>query len=116
MQVVVSSDAEPAFGITNVNYNLVRDPVAGCPTNVHYTLYVTVTTNGPYKFSYFWNQSDGNESSVKNIELAEAGSKTISREWTIGKGDSPNPRWIEFVVTSPEYKEYGQAPIQNLCP
>ena len=115
VQVVVSSDAEPAFGISNVSYNLVRDPAAGCPTNVRYTLYVTITTNGPYKFSYFWNQSDGNESNVKNIELTEAGSKTISREWTIGKGDSPNPRWIEFVVTSPEHKEYGQAPIQNLC-
>ena len=116
VQVNVSGAAEPAYGISKVDYNLVRDPVGGCPTNVRYKLYVTVTTNGPYKFNYYWNQSDGNESGGKTMEFTEAGSRTVSREWMIGKGDSPNPRWIEFVVTSPDYHEYGKAEIQNLCP
>ena len=116
VQVNVSGATEPPYGISKVDYNLVRDPATGCPTNVRYTLYVTVTTNGPYKFNYYWNQSDGNESGGKTMEFTEAGSRTVSREWMIGKGDSPNPRWIEFVVTSPDYNEYGKAEIQNLCP
>jgi hypothetical protein len=34
----------------------------------------------------------------------------------VGKGDSANTRWIEFVVTSPEYREYGKQEFENLCP
>ncbi len=116
VKVNVSDAAVPAYGIAKVDYNLVRDPATGCPTNVRYTLYATITANGPYKFSYYWNQSDGNESSKKTMEFTEAGSQTISREWMVGKGDSTNSRWIEFVVTSPEYREYGKAEFENLCP
>jgi hypothetical protein len=115
VQVNVSNAAEPGFGIANVEYNLVRDPVGGCPTNVRYTLYVTITSNGPFKFNYIWTQSDGNNAHEKTIEFTEAGSRTISREWMIGKGDSSNSRWIEFVITSPEYREYGKAEFENLC-
>lgn len=116
VQVNVSAAAEPAYGISKVEYNLVRDPAAGCPTNVRYTLYVTITSSGPYKINYEWRQSDGNNTHEKPIEFTEAGSKTISREWMVGKGDSANTRWIQFVVTSPEYREYDQAKFENLCP
>jgi hypothetical protein len=115
VQVDVSGAAEPEYGIAKVEYNLVRDPLGGCPTNVRYTLYVTITSNGPFKFNYVWNQSDGNNAHEKTIEFTEAGSKTISRLWMVGKGDSPNTRWIEFVVTSPEYREYGKSEFENLC-
>jgi len=116
VQVNVSDAAEPDYGLAKVEYNLVRNPATGCPTNVRYTLYVTVTSNGPFKFNYAWTQSDGNNSSGKTVELTGAGSKTLSREWMVGKGDSPNTRWIEFVVTSPEYREYGKQEFENLCP
>jgi hypothetical protein len=116
VQVNVSNAPELPYGIAKVDYNLVRDPLGGCPTNVRYTLYVTITSNGPFKFNYVWNQSDGNNTHEKSIEFTEAGSKTISREWMVGKGDSLNTRWIEFVVTSPEYTEYGKAEFENLCP
>lgn len=116
VDVVVSNEKEPEFGITNVAYQIVRAPETGCPTNVLYTVNATISTNGPLEFDYFWNQSDGNESGERSIEMTEAGSITLSREWMIGKGDSPNPRWIEFVVTYPEYREYGKATILNTCP
>ena len=116
VQVNVSNAAEPEYGIAKVEYNLVRDPLGGCPTNVRYILYTTITSNGPFKFNYVWHQSDGNNTHEKTIEFTEAGSKTISREWMVGKGDSANTRWIEFVVTSPEYREYGKAEFENLCP
>lgn len=115
VKVNVSNAAEPDFGIAKVEYNLVRDPTGGCPTNVRYTLYVTITSNGPFKFNYAWTQSDGNNTHEKTIEFTDASSKTISREWMVGKGDSPNSRWIEFVVTSPEYREYGKQEFENLC-
>lgn len=116
VQVEVSNSAEPDFGISSVTAELVRDPATGCPTNVRYTVYYTITTNGPFTFDYFLNQSDGNESGVRTMEFTEAGTKTISREWMIGKGDSPNPRWMEFVVVDPYRQEYGKTTILNNCP
>ena len=115
VKIQVSSAAEPEFGISNVTYNLVRDPATGCPTNVRYTLYVTISSSGPFEIDYRWNQSDGNESGTKPLEFTTAESKTLSREWMVGRGDSSNTRWIEFVVTEPEYREYGKATFENLC-
>lgn len=116
VKIAVSNDLASDYGISNVSYNLVRDPLGGCPTNVRYTLYVTITTNGPYRFNYIWLQSDGNNNHEKTMAFTEAGSKTISREWMVGRGDSQNTRWIQFIVTSPQYHEYDQAKFENLCP
>lgn len=116
VKVDVSSDAEPEYGISSVEYTLVRDPAIGCPTNVRFHVYAKITSNGPYEIDYFWNQSDGNESNSKPMIFTEASSKTVTREWMIGKGDSPNPRWMELVITEPFYKEYGKVEILNVCP
>lgn len=116
VQVEVSNATKPKYGVASVTYKLVREPQTGCPTNVRYTVYATISTNGPVDIDYFWNQSDGNESGVKTLEFKQAGTEVLSREWMIGKGDSPNPRWIEFVVTSPVYQEYGKQTILNNCP
>ena len=116
VEVMVSSKERPKYGITSITYEVVRDPAIGCPTNVLYTVFATITTNGPYDFEYFWNQSDENESGVKGMEFTEAGSQTISREWMVGKGDSPNPRWMRIVVMTPQRQGYGYAYILNDCP
>ncbi|MCC6298398.1 MAG: hypothetical protein IT314_03815 [Anaerolineales bacterium] len=105
-----------AAGILSVTYDIVRDPPTGCPTNVLYTVYATITTNASYEFSYYWKQKDGNESAVKNLVFEAAGSKTISRSWMVGKGDSPNDRWMQIVVTSPELVEFDKAVFSNPCP
>ena len=116
VQVVVSNAAQLEFGITSVSYSIDRDPVTGCPTNVRYTVKATITTNGPFSFAYYWDQSDGNRSGSNQMKFTEAGSKTISREWMIGKGDSPNPRWMQIIVTSPGLQKYDQFVFQNTCP
>lgn len=116
VQVVVSSQEKPKYGITGISYEVVRDPAVGCPTNVMYTVHATITTNGPFEFEYFWNQSDGNESGRRDMEFSEAGSQTLSREWMIGKGDSPNPRWMTITVTLPKWQEYDKVYILNNCP
>ena len=114
--VQIEVSAEPQYGVTTVNYQLVRDPAEGCPANVRYTVYATITSNGPLEFEYYWDQSDGNESGVKELELTNAGSTTISREWMIGRGATPNPRWIQLIITAPKYQEYEKVTILNNCP
>jgi hypothetical protein len=116
VQVVVSSDATPVYGITSVTYNMVRDPDTGCPTNVRYHVYATITTNGPYTFEYYWDQKDGNFSKHMNMTFDAAGSQTISRTWVVGKGDSPSPRWMQIIVTSPVQKGYDKFVWPNNCP
>ncbi len=112
----IEVSSKPKYAITNVEYQLVRNPAEGCPANVRYTVYATITTNGPLEFDYFWDQSDGNESGINTITMTAAGSKTISREWMIGRGASPNPRWIQLIVTAPKYQEYDKVTILNNCP
>ena len=107
---------KPNFGITKVVNELVRDPATGCPANVRYTVYATITTNGPFEFEYFWNQSDENESGRRTLELTEAGSVTIQREWMIGRGATQNPRWIQLIITEPQRQEYEKVTFINNCP
>lgn len=113
VQIGVSST--PKYAITRVDYQLVRDPAKDCPVNVRYTVFATVTTNGPLQFEYYWDQSDGNESSVKRVDVTKAGSTTFKREWLISLNNSPNPRWIKFIVTAPEYRDYGPVVIDHDC-
>ena len=60
---------KPKYGITNLEYTLVRDPATGCPLNTRYYVYATVTASGPIEFSYYWDQSDGNESGSENLQI-----------------------------------------------
>jgi hypothetical protein len=113
-QISVSNDTD--YDIAGVTYELVRNPPTGCPTNVRYTVHATITTNGPLEFDYYWAQSDGNNSGIKTLKFTQAESRTFSREWMIGKGDSPNPRWMRIIITGPEYREYEKVQILNNCP
>jgi hypothetical protein len=115
-QIVVSDARKPKYGVTNVTYELVRNPPMGCPTNVRFTVYATISVDGPIDVDYRWMQSDGNESGSRPLDFTEAGSKTVSREWMIGKGDSPNPRWMQIVILEPKYQEWDQVTILNVCP
>ena len=113
--VRVAVSTKPKYAITRVDYQLVRDPKEGCPINVRYYVYATVTTNGPLEFEYFWDQSDGNESGTKKYKMTEAGTVTFSRDWLISLNDSPNPRWIKFVEVLPEQRDFGPAVIDHDC-
>ena len=115
VQVEVSERPKQKYGVTNVVYNLVRDPEVGCPLNVRYILYATVVSNGPVTIEYFWNQSDENESGIKQYKFEEAGTATFKRDWLISLNDNPNPRWIKFVVLSPKYTDFGEVIIDHDC-
>jgi hypothetical protein len=114
----IQVDKKPAqeYGVLSVTYDIVRDPPSGCPANVRYTVYATITTNGPLDLAYYWEQKDGNESGIKPMSFESAGSKTVSRTWMVGRGDSPNDRWMQIVVVEPELQYYDQAVFENNCP
>jgi len=114
---IVATDAKKLkYEITSVTYEIVRNPKEGCPVNVRYTIYATITTNGPIDLEYYWDQSDGNESGRKPMVFKEAGSQTVSREWMVGRGDSPRPRWMQIIVTEPTLQYYDKAVWPNNCP
>jgi len=113
VQVNVSTNLK--YEVTNVTYKLVREPETGCPLNVRYSIYATVTTNGPTEFDYRWDQSDGNESGIRHYEVDEAGTVTFRRDWMISMNDNPVPRWMNFLITGPEYKDFGKFVFEHDC-
>jgi hypothetical protein len=114
-EIVVSDDKKPGYTITKVEYQIVREPATGCPANVRWTVYATVTTNGPFEFSYFWTQKDGNDTGPKVAEFEAAGSKTFSNLWIIGFANTPGEKWMEFNVSDPFQKSYGRAVFISSC-
>ncbi len=103
------------YDVTAVTYNVVRDPVAGCPTNVTYTVNATIATNGPVTVNYMWVQSDGNNDKNNTLVFTDAGTKTVSREWKLHLGSATNTRWMQIIITSPTYQEYGKATFDYTC-
>lgn len=116
VQVVVSNKPKREYGVTAVTYEIKRDPPVGCPLNVRYTVYATISASGPIDIAYRWDQSDGNESGIRPLEFTEASSITLSREWLVSRNDSPNPRWMRIIVIEPQYQEYAYAHILKECP
>ncbi len=106
VDITVSSDENIEYGVTSVTYTVVRDPAYGCPTNVRYTIYATITTNGPAEVTYRWLQSDGNHSKKKTLTFTEADSQTVSVTWTLHLGATTNPRWVAIYELSPQQREW----------
>jgi hypothetical protein len=120
VQVNVNDASDPDYAVTNVTYNVVRDPAAGCTTNVWYRVHATITTNGPATVKYQWLQSDGNNSSSNpgpnyTLKFTEAGSQTIKREWSFHLGATPGTKWMQIVIHTPNYQEYPKATFIYDC-
>jgi len=116
VEVEVSTDVKPAYGITSVVYRLERDPSAGCATNVRYTVYATISVSGPITIKVQFQHSDGGNPSAVRLEFTEAGSKEISDTWPIHLGSTTGDRWIELVSTLPEpTQHWGKVTFSYLC-
>jgi hypothetical protein len=115
VQVNVNDSADPDFAVSNVSYKVIRDPAAGCATNVWYTVQATITTNGPTEVWYKWLQSDGNDSGDKKLVFKSATSMTVEREWSMHLGVNPGTKWMQIVITAPGYTEYPQATFIYDC-
>ncbi len=98
-EIVVSASAKPNYAVTSVEYEMVRNPATGCPANVNYTAYATVTSNGPLEFKYYWNQSDGHI--VKNpdiIKLESAGSIVLSNSLKLHLAANTGTYWMAIAI------------------
>jgi hypothetical protein len=114
-EIAVSASATPSYAVTSVEYNVVRDPATGCPANVNYIVYATITTSGPIELTYYWKQSDGNDSNPKTIKIESATTTTISREWKLHIANTPGLKWMMLVTVSPVSKEYPRAEFVKTC-
>ena len=115
-EILVTKKPGKEYGIIDLTYNIVREPPEGCPVNVLYTVYATITTNGEFDFTYYWMQKDGNDSAIKQLYFPTAGSKTISRSWMIGRGNAQSDRWMRVIIVGPEPIEFPKAVWANNCP
>jgi hypothetical protein len=101
-----------AYGVTDVSYDISRS----CTTaNTFYTVTAHITSNGPVTVTFTWVQSDGNNKANNKITFSEAQTKSVSRDWSVHIGSSTNPRWMQVIITSPAYQEYGKATFPALC-
>ena len=106
----------PAYGVTSVTYDITRDPAGGCATNVFYTVTAYITVNGPVTVKYVWQQSDGNSDNGKGtLTFTEAGSKAVSRSWSLHLGSATNERWMRITTTSPTAAVYSKATFYYTC-
>ncbi len=111
--IVVSSSEKPAYAVTSVTYEMKREPPSGCPANINYTAYATVTTNGPLEFKYYWAQSDGHTIYHKDvIKMESAGSIVISNSWKLNLASNAVTRWMAIAIgiSDGEYYQYTDYP------
>jgi hypothetical protein len=114
-QVAVSASTTPNYNVTSVEYNIVRDPATGCPANVNYIVNATVTTSGPINLTYYWTQSDGNNSNQKTIKIESATTTVLSHEWKLHIATNIGMRWMALVIVSPIDKAYPHAEFVKTC-
>lgn len=118
--VVNAGAAEEDYKITSVSYRIVRDPAAGCATNVFYYIYVTLTTNGPIDVRVQWLHSDGYTSSKIRLTYDAAGTYELVPEkgkggWSFHLGDSPGDKWMQLWQVDPVQVEFDKVYFSYLC-
>lgn len=115
-EIVVNAAAEEEdYKIVSVTYRLVRDPLAGCATNVIYTVYATITVNGPIDVRMQWRHNDGWTSSKIRLSFDGAGSQELTDRWGIHLGSSPGDKWIQMTQVDPGFVEFDKVPFSYLC-
>ncbi|MBK9779776.1 MAG: hypothetical protein IPP55_06980 [Anaerolineales bacterium] len=108
-----------AYDIVDVILEIDREPDYGCaPANMVYTAVVTITTNGPLKFTYQIRQQDGNHDYKKTVTMKEAGEFIdTDHTWKLGRAASQHSkRWMQVVILEPVYREYAMVPFDFYCP
>ncbi|MDA8114203.1 MAG: NBR1-Ig-like domain-containing protein [Acidithiobacillus sp.] len=115
VDIVVSSSDKIDYGVTSVTYEVVRDPAAGCPANVFYTIYATISVNGPITIVYNWAKSDGTTENKKTLKFTEAGSQTVQMQWSLHLGSATNERWARIFTISPTQQDYDKATFLYDC-
>jgi Ig-like domain-containing protein len=104
VDILVSNEAKPAYGVSSISLDYVRNPLGGCPYNpILYTFYAKITTNGKVKIKYHWQFNDGGQSETFPLVFDDAGTKTVNSEpYVLHKDSSSVPRTASLVIESPQ--------------
>lgn len=114
-KIEVSNAAVPKTSVDAIDFTLIQDPPSGCPANINYIVVATLATTGPIEFSYYWAQSDGNNSREKTVKIDSATTFTLKREWKLHIATNTGTRWFALVITDPVYKEYPRVEFTKTC-
>jgi hypothetical protein len=114
-EIAVSTAATPTYGVTSVEYEMVRDPATGCPANVNYIGSAYVTTSGPIELTYYWDQSDGNDGSPKTIKIDSATVTVLKHNWKLHIATNTGTRWMALVIVSPVQHRYPHLEFTKTC-
>ena len=114
-KIEVSAAKTPNYAINATDFTLIQDPPSGCPANINYTVIATLETTGPIEFTYYWDQSDGNDSSPKTMKVDSATTFTLKREWKLHIATNTGTRWFKLIITDPVYKEYPRVEFTKTC-
>ena len=108
-----NKDTATVYGVTNVTYQVDRR----CdPANTVYTITAFITTNGPVKVVFTWEQSDGNNQRNNRLTFLDATTQSVQREWIQhSTSSSPNRRWVSVTITSPTHQKFDQFLLPKLC-
>ena len=113
--IVVSASDDVEYGVTSVTYSVDRNPPSGCPANVFYTIYATISVNGPVTVTYNWRKSDGALENKKTLKFTEAGSETVSMEWSLHLGAATNERWVQIFTIAPISQDFEKTTFSYTC-
>jgi len=113
---VVAASVTPTFGVTSVTYEIERDPVSGCPTNVFFTFRAVVTFSGPMEMVHLqFQHSDGARSNKFKLEITGASTQTFTDKWSFHRTASHGPKWVRLTQVFPEYREFDQLNFSYEC-
>ncbi len=115
VQVAVSDSKKPGYGVTNVVYSLQREPQFGCPANVTYTIYATITVSGPLEIAYHWEKSDDTAEQYKELKFEKASSQTVKVSWQLNRNVTYKSRWVKLVIDEPAHMEFGRQDFLHDC-
>lgn len=124
VQVDVRNEDDIEYGITSVEYYMVREPDFGCPANVDRTIYAEVTVSGPMDIRYQFYQRENDGQIVKQkkawLRFDEAGTKTINNLWRLNQCVNSQPRFFSLVILNGETDnpiyQYPEYTFINDCP
>jgi hypothetical protein len=108
---VASKITQKNFKVTNVTYNVTRDPLFGCPEKgTYYTFNATVTVNGAGHVNYIWARNPTGDDPMPSgtLDFSEAGSQeVIPWIWRLQPGSMQGERrWVALITLNPSYVEW----------